>query len=378
MRERTSQASWLPEAIGWECFGTSPAFSLGVEEELLLVDRHDAALLGDGTRVCQEVRPLVGHLATEIFAAEIELVTPVCAEVPEAATALGSLRAALLTGGFSAIGSGVHPTATLGEVELNGGRRYRAVATELAGVLRTPTAALHVHVGMPDAETAIRVANGMRRHVPLLHALAANSPYWGGRDSGLASARAAILRSYPRTQLPRPFRDWEDFCATAAELAHAARVPDYTYFWWEVRPHPRLGTVEIRAVDVQSSLERTVALAALIQALARLEAELPGSRTCTEALAESCHRATRHGLDVQLLDDDGSHTPARALARRRLAEVTPLARELGCEDALAGVERILREGTGAERQRAAFAAGGFDRLLRQLVAETAGREVRAS
>jgi glutamate---cysteine ligase / carboxylate-amine ligase len=184
-------------------FGASGGFSLGVEEELLLVDPIDYRLLPEARGLCSTVRPPVGRLAKEIFAAEIELITPVCTDVGEAMSVLSRLRTLITATGTMLLGAGVHPSAPLGEVVLSRGRRYREVGAALGGILRTPTSAMHVHVGMPDPETAIHVANGMRRHVPLLHALAANSPFWHGTDSGLASARAAILRSYPRTEMPR-------------------------------------------------------------------------------------------------------------------------------------------------------------------------------
>jgi carboxylate-amine ligase len=350
-------------------FGIAPDFSLGIEEEALLVDPLDYRLLPAAASLCSAIRPASGRLAKEIFAAQIELITPICADVGEAVSVLSRLRASIRATGATLIGAGLHPSAPLGEVVLSRGRRYREVGAALGGILRTPTSALHVHVGMRDPQTAIRVANGMRRHVPLLHALAANSPFWHGTDSGLASARAAILRSYPRSELPRPFRDWEDFCTTAAELASAAGVPNYTYFWWEVRPHPRLGTVEIRAVDAQGGSARTAALAALIHSLARMEAEWEVPTLSREALAESTYQATRHGLSARLLDDRGATVRASTLARQRLLQVKPFARELGADGALEEIRRILREGNGADRQRAAYARGGLPAVLAQLVEE---------
>ena len=139
----------------------------------------------------------------------------------------------------------------------------------------TPVGGLHIHVGMPDPDTAIRVFNGLRRHLPLLQALAANSPFRHGRDTGLASAREVTIRGWPRSGVPRAMHDFGDFCASAHLLARAAEVPDYTWFWWKLRPHPRLGTVEVRALDAQSSLEDTAGLVALTHCLARHAAEAP-------------------------------------------------------------------------------------------------------
>src|SRR4051794_4003867 len=288
-------------------FGLAPDFSLGVEEELLLVDPVDHRLVAQADRVRTRVRPTPGRIAREIFAAQLELITPICRTAAEAVAVLEAQRTAIAQSGAVLLAAGLHPTAAFGDATLSRGRRYAVVGEALGGILRTPTCGLHVHVGMPDPETAIRVANAMRRHVPLLHALAANSPFWHGVDSGLASARTAILRSYPRSELPRAFRVWEDFCTTSAELARAAGVRDYTYFWWDVRPHPLLGTVEVRALDTQTESWRTAALVALIHALARMEAEIASPATpCREALAESSYQATRHGLGAALLGEDGA------------------------------------------------------------------------
>jgi carboxylate-amine ligase len=249
------------------------------------------------------------------------------------------------------------------------------VRSALGGLLRTPPAALHVHVGLSDPETAIRAANGIRRHLPLVHSLAANSPFWFGRDSGLASARVAILRSYPRYGIPRWFRDWEEFCRLATDLAHTAGVEDYTYFWWEVRPHPRLGTIEVRAPDAQLSLERTAAIAALIHALVRMEAEAPGVEVRSrEAIEESCYQATRYGLDAMLPDEFGRLRPARELALETARAAAPFAAELGCAEELQGVERIVREGNGADLQRRIHRRRGMAGLLEWLVAQRLGGE----
>jgi carboxylate-amine ligase len=350
-----------------------------VEEELLVVDPTDhRVLVPSAASLCKAIRPAVGSLVQEIFAAEIELKTQICTDVSQAAAVLSRLRATIAAIGATTLGAGLHPTASLGDVAFNEGRRYQQVRAALAGVLRTPTSALHVHVGMPDEETAIRVANGMRRHVPLLHALAANSPFWHGTDSGLASARAAILRSYPRIELPRSFRDWEDFCTTASEVVHAAGVPDYTYIWWEIRPHPRLGTVEIRSMDAQTTVCRTAALVGLVHALARLEAEQPGPTHSREALTESSYQATRYGLDARVLDDDCRPVRASKLIRRRLIQVAPFAREVGADGALEGIAQMLREGNGADRQRQAYAIGGMAAVLEQLVTDAADSEALAA
>jgi glutamate---cysteine ligase / carboxylate-amine ligase len=154
----------------------------------------------------------------------------------------------------------------------------------------------------------------------------------------------------------------------AQELAQAAGVPDYTYFWWDVRPHPRLGTVEVRAPDAQFSLERTLAIAALVHALARMEAEGPAPpHQSRDAIEEACYQATRYGLEARLPDDAGRLRPARVLARELLLRVMPYARELGADAYLVGIERILWSGNGAEIQRAIHRERGMSGLLEWLM-----------
>ncbi len=347
-------------------FGASPALTLGVEEELLLVDGR-RRLLAAAERVMERLDPVArDSVSTEIFAAQIELKTGICGDAAAAAEELRGLRAAVRATGVGLLGAGVHPDDG-GEAHLLEKPRYDVVKEEFGGLLRTPPSALHVHVGMPDPETAVRVANAMRLRLPMLAALAANSPFRGGRDSGMASARAAEVGAYPRFEMPREFRDYEEFLAVADQLIAAAGVPDYTYIWWDVRPHPRLGTVEVRGMDVQSTAAANTALAALIRALAALAIERPQATDLQrEALEESYYQAGRHGLDARLMVEGRTAAPAREVAARALAEARPYAADLGGEGALAEIERILAEGNGAERQRRAFAAGGIEAVLELL------------
>jgi carboxylate-amine ligase len=227
-------------------------------------------------------------------------------------------------------------------------------------------AGLHVHVGMPDAKTAIRVFNGLRRHLPLLQALAANSPFRHGRYTGLASAREVTLRSWPRSGVPRAMRDYEDFCATAARLARAA-VPDYTWFWWKLRPHPHLGTVEVRALDVQSTHEDTETLSALIHGLCRAAAESESiEEPAPEIVEEGLFRAARFGVLAELPDGEGDLRPAHEVLLDALAEVRPHIRDLHAEASLERLPELIRAAGGAGRQRDLYAIGGMDTLLREL------------
>ena len=190
------------------------------------------------------------------------------------------------------MGAGLHPTAAWGEAEIVDKPRYHGIGESMRDVFgRTPEAALHVHVGMPDADTTIRVFNGLRRHLPLLIGLAANSPWWFGHDSGLASARRAVVRPYPGRGIPPAFDSWDHYLDHLKRLEESGGPSDYTLVWWDIRPHPRLGTVEIRELDAQAGVDDAVAIAALTQALARREAEAPARRR-SRRLRRSTGRAS--------------------------------------------------------------------------------------
>jgi carboxylate-amine ligase len=352
-------------------FGASPSLTVGVEEELLLVD-DERRLVAAAERVIEGLDPAARRaVSTEIFAAQIELKTGICGDAGAAATELSDLRTAVRATGVGLLGAGIHPDDG-GESRLVQKPRYDVVKDDLASLLSTPPSGLHVHVGMPDPETAVRVANAMRRRLPMLASLAANSPFRDGADSGLASARAAEVRAYPRFEMPREFRDYEEFLTVADQLIAAAGVDDYTYLWWDVRPHPKLGTVEVRGMDVQSTAAGNAAFGALIQALAAREVERPTvSDLQREALEESYYQATRYGLEARLMVDGGEALPAPEVATLALAEARPYAEDLGGAGSLAEIERILADGNGADRQRHAFERGGIPAVLDYLAEATA-------
>ncbi len=352
-------------------FGSSPPLSLGVEEELLLVDERLSLTAASGV-VLDSVGGAVGErITSEIFADQIELKTGVCHDAGEALAQLREAREAIFDAGFALLGSGLHPADELGEARLVAKPRYEVVRKDLGGLLRTPPCGLHVHVGMPDPDTAVRVGNSFRLYLPVLQALSANSPFWEGVDSGHASARTSIVRAYPRFQLPRQLRDYEDFCNVADQLIAAAGVEDYTYIWWDVRPHPKLGTIEVRALDVQTDVTTSSAIAALIQAIAAKELDQPTAPGLyREALEESYFQAASHGLEASILFDEETPSPAPQIARRVLDSVRPYAREMGGDAALEEIERILRDGNGADDQRRVHRDGGMDELLAYLAERT--------
>ena len=352
-------------------FGIEPPFALGVEEELLLVDA-DNALLDRGRQAVRAVDAEGGAVDRELFKAMVELQSDVSANAQKAVDQLRGLRGQLLESGSRLFGAGLHPNAAAGEAAVDQAPRYSLIADSLRGILRTPICGLHIHVGMPDEKTAVRAYNGIRAHVPLLNALAANSPYWFGEDSGLASSRTVLFRSYPRAAMAPEADDFHHYCRIVDQVCTAAGLDDYTHIWWDVRIHPKLGTIEIRAADAQFDLRRVAALAALVHCLAKTEAETDqGEVPAREALAESSFQATRDGLDARLLDRLGQSVPARELGRRTLEQAAPAADELGCRYELEHVASILETGPGADVQRRVHRRGGMSGLLAFLAEETA-------
>jgi carboxylate-amine ligase len=348
-------------------------FSIGIEEELFLVDPRDGAQLNAREEVLAKVEePGRGSITGEVHACEVELITDICETPAEAVAQLRELREAVIATGIGLIGSATHPSAEEGAAEISDTERYELVARQLGDAAITPVAAMHVHVGVPDAETAIRVFNGMRRHLPLLEALAANSPYRHGRDSGFASARELALRAWPRSGAPRAMDDYADFVDYAERLTRAAGVPDYTFNWWKLRPHPKLGTVEVRALDVQSSTWHTAALAALVQSLARHEATTTEAAPSPppEILEEGSYRAAREGLAAELPDADGSRRRFDEVLAEALALARPCAEELGCLEELLRIPALVGEGGGAGLQRRDHERGGMAAVLDGLLERT--------
>jgi glutamate---cysteine ligase / carboxylate-amine ligase len=355
-------------------FHPSAEFSLGVEEELHLVApttlapdlRTDALLTGEWPP---------GQAKGEICDGVIEFVTPISANTREAVTRLGAMRAEAVSRGAGLIGAGLHPDARFGDVRHRRGRRYAQIGDTMRGVMRqTPHCGVHVHVGMPDPETAVRACNAMRKWIPLLQALGANSPFWYGQDSGLASARAVISNSFPRSGIPRHFGDYNDFADVVRDLQRVGDCPDYSLIWWDVRPHPRLGTLEIRALDAQASLEDLAAVVALVHALAVHEATTTssGPDMTPEVLRAASFAATRDGLDARV-PFDGELVPVRHAAVLAQTLVGHEAAELGCWDELMLIQRLLERGNGAARQRAAAEhgmPGVLSLLARETMAET--------
>ena len=220
---------------------------------------------------------------------------------------------------------------------------------------REPTFALHVHVAVPDPESALSALRGLRVHVPLLLALGANSPFWQGRDTGLASARLPVFGAFPRVGVPRAFGSYAEYVEAVDVLLRCGAFPEPTFLWWDVRLQPKLGTIEVRVMDAQTRAADNAALTALVQCLVRLEAteglvdeQIAGR---PEVLDENRFLATRDGMSAQFLDPEAeAQRPARDILDEVLDACAPHAAALGCEAELASVTRLAGE-PGYEHQR---------------------------
>jgi carboxylate-amine ligase len=251
--------------------------------------------------------------------------------------------------------------------------RYRDLISALRFVARQELIfGMHVHIGVDNPDKAIHVANGMRVHIPVLLGLSANSPFWRGDSTGMASTRTPIFRAFPRVGIPPTYKSWEDYERRIEFMIRAGVIEDYTYLWHDVRPHPSFGTVEVRVMDSQTHIEHSLGLAALVQALVKelsehFDAGERLSRYPFEMLDENKWLAARHGLEGELVDLPGSErVSTRALARRLIDRMRDHCAELGSLAELEAVEDLLGRGNGAARQVVVYEA---NHDLHEVVAE---------
>jgi glutamate---cysteine ligase / carboxylate-amine ligase len=360
-------------------FGASAPYTVGVEEEFQLVGPSSFALvpaIEDVLAARDAAGLFAGSITSELFASCLEARSPVCGTVAELASELTALRRRVRglveRCEVRLAAAGTHPFSDATAQPITAGERYRRVEEEMGWAARMQAIyGLHVHVAVPDEEHAIRAVNALSRHVPLFVALSANSPFWRGVDTRLTSARAKIFGLVPRSGLPPHFRSWGDFECYVDTLVGAASIPDYTWCWWDARPHPRLGTVELRALDAQTDASWTASLAALAQCLvAAADVYPPEDPLLTE---ENKWRAIRYGLNARLHDfSTGQSVTARDAIRGLIKALGDVSQDLGCEAELAGVLGILKGGSGAEKQRAVFGERGSpEDVVAYLVASTA-------
>jgi carboxylate-amine ligase len=364
-------------------FGKSDLYTLGVEEEYMLLDPETFDLV---QHVDTVLAAMAGHefetqVNPELMQSVLEVATPVCRTPADVDRSLRRLRAYVTAiareQGLRVGSAGTHPFSLFERQRITARDRYRNLVDQLQYVARRELIfGLHVHVAVDDPDKAIQVVNGLLPHLAPLLALSASSPFWRGEPTGLSSSRQMIFAAFPRSGPPPRFHDYADYAAVVGQLEQTGCIADYTHIWWDIRPHPRLGTVEIRICDAVTRVEDAVAIAAYCQSLVKLLCE---RYDATDEIP-SYHRilttenkwlAARYGLEAPVMDlatGKRNRIPIAQLVRRTLKELEPHARELGADRELEGVRDILNRGNGSDQQLRIFNA---NRDIVEVVSEVA-------
>jgi glutamate---cysteine ligase / carboxylate-amine ligase len=352
-------------------FGAGDQYTLGVEEEYMLLDNESFDLVQHVDTVLSAAQngELTDRIGPELMQSVVEISTPVCKGVAEVDAELRKLRG-LVSGiagerGMRVGSAGTHPFSLFERQRITARDRYRNLVDQLQYVARRELIfGLHIHVAVDDPEKAIKVTSALLLHLPDFLALSANSPFWRGEATGLASSRQMVFAAFPRSGPPPRFRDYADYAEVVGQLEKTGCIADYTHIWWDIRLHPRFGTIEVRVMDAVTRVEETVALTAYVQALVKHYAE----RFDSGAELPSFHRilisenkwlGARYGLEAPVMDlatGRRNRVPVAQLIRRTLRDIEPHARELGAERELEGIKDILAKGNGADRQLRVFNA----------------------
>lgn len=344
----------------WAHWHDSPGYTVGIEEEVMLVDPRTWTLAHKSERILAELpTSLGGHAAGETHQATVELRTSVHDSTRGVTREAAGLRRAfsreVAKHRLCVASAGTHPSAVWTDTRVSRSARYQLVYESMRELARRePTFALHVHVGVSDPERAIALQNRLRWHLPLLLALSANSPFWQARNTGLYSARTPIFQAFPRVGVPRAFRSYDDYVDVVDQLLRVHAFPTSTFLWWDVRPQPSLGTVEVRVMDAQTTAGDSGALAALVQTIAHLELEegYASDRmiSADEVIQENRFLAARDGMHARFIDPVADR---RVSAREALGDLLRAGQDhaeaLGCERELERVGELAVE-TGAEHQ----------------------------
>ena len=353
-------------------FGASGTFTLGVEEEYMLLDPVTFDLVQHVETVLTAAQDGGEHterLGPELMQSVLEISTPVCetaADVDRELRKLRSFVTDLARGQELRVGSsGTHPFSLFERQRITARDRYRNLVDQLQYVARRELIfGLHVHVAVDGPEKAIKILGALLVHLSDLLALSASSPFWRGEATGLASSRQMVFAAFPRSGPPPRFRDYDDYAAVVGQLEKTGCIADYTHIWWDIRPHPRFGTIEVRVMDAVTRVEESVAIAAYVQALVKyyseqfdMGKELPSYHRILTT--ENKWLGARYGLEAPVMDlatGRRNRVPIAQLIRRALREIEPHARELGSERELEGITEILSRGNGADRQLRIFNA----------------------
>src|SRR4051812_21673230 len=350
-------------------YGRRAPFTLGVEEELQLVNVESFDLTSRYAEVFGEAARHDDRIKEELLQSTVEVATEPAQTVAEAIAEAGELRRRAHDyaegHGVRVLSAGTHPFSRYEHQDVTEKPRYVELVDALQWAIeRQLIFGLHVHVGLDTADQAIAVANALRTWLPELLALSANSPFWLGRDSGLSSTRSKVFDSMPRSGLPPAFESFDEFEQLVARGVRTGSFADYTFIWWDLRPHPRLGTIEVRVCDAQTRLENVAVLVALVQSLSAALAErheradMPTTQPVT-LIAENKWRAVRYGLEAKLVDlERDEERPARDALLELADFAEPAAKRLGCSGELELLEPLLARGDGASEQRAAAEEAG--------------------
>ncbi|MEA2312731.1 MAG: glutamate---cysteine ligase / carboxylate-amine ligase [Solirubrobacteraceae bacterium] len=369
----------LPAWAEWNESVADTPWTVGVEEEVMLLDPVTWMPASRSEEVLAALdEDIVEHTAAETHGSAVELATDPHTTVAEVVAQLARLREGLAAGlgrlGLAGGVAGTHPLARWQDTEVSPGARYQFLYASMRELARRePTFALHVHVAVPDADAGLRALNGVRERLPILLALSANSPFWQGRDSGLASARTPVFATFPRTGPPRHFPTYAAYVEAIDVLLRTDAIPEPTFVWWDVRLQPALGTLELRIMDAQTRVTDTAGLAALVQALVRHEA-LEGSAeppSAREVLEENRFLAARDGMQAKLVDAEagGRRVALREVLHDLLDACAPHAEALGASAELDSLGELC-ERPGNVRQRALAARpGGLPGVVRGLSAD---------
>jgi glutamate---cysteine ligase / carboxylate-amine ligase len=364
-------------------FGKGDPYTLGVEEEYMLLDGETLDLVQhiEAVLAATEGHELEPRINPELMQSVLEIATPVCRTAADVDRELRRLRSYVT--GLAAeqemrVGSaGTHPFSLFERQRITARDRYRHLVDQLQYVARRELIfGMHVHVAVDDCEKAVQVVNGLLMHLSSLLALSASSPFWRGELTGLDSSRQMVFAAFPRSGPPPRFHDYADYAEVVGQLEKTGCIADYTHIWWDIRLHPRYGTVEVRICDAVSRVEDAVALAAFCQALVKLYSErfdagegIPSFHRILTS--ENKWLAARYGLEAPVMDlatGRRNRVPVAQLVRRTLKEIEPHARELGAASELEGIREILARGNGADRQRRVWNA---NRDIAEVVREIA-------
>lgn len=367
-------------------FNASERSSLGVEWELGLVDLDTRQLNSGASEILAEisaagdgVHPKAKH---ELFECTIEVITGICSTVAEAradlATTVKDVAAAAAQRNLGLMCSGTHPLSHWASQQVSPNPRYRRLLHDYQWIARRLLIfGVHCHVGVRAKEKVVPIVNALTVYIPYILALSGSSPYWCGTDTGLASVRSKIFEPLPQAGLPYQLADWDEFESYMGTLIDIGAIESVRDVWWDIRPHPDFGTVEIRIADGLPTLDEVATHAALAQCLVeRFDTELDRGYTLPAprqwVVNANKWRAARYGLDAQIvIDDKGTTAPIRQALGDLVEELMPVARRLDCAEELAGVHRICDVGASYQRQRAVAAAhdGDLSRVVDGLLDE---------